>query len=797
MYEDGYLALVDQFMGDVIGITTMIPISQIVAIPKNECTLFVSKQGSDSNNGRTEQTAFAKIATGVSAMVAGDRLCIKGGSYREVVTVRKIGTADKPFVIGGYVGGGLPIIDGGITDNDGYKLPNPQCKFLDTCAFGGVNCRKDHACRWGVLVGLGDSKHVKLIGVDIRGSSGRGLSFSDSSDILIQGVRTYHNWSAGINIGGTEKDVNIHIDLSAVFDNSRAYPENKKEGGGAIHVAGTKGTKVTRTLVFRNFGEGLDVHKGAVDTIVENNLFWENGHTALYANGSIDAHFDRNFLFCTGNKTAWLEANGVGNDGHGAAITIRNEEGVTRKHGEGGGTLVTNNTIVGCSGSVIVAAQHSAKLDDITIANNTIISPRAYPKTSRYPGKAGEGIRIGAGAEASITNLNIANNVIYVNPNDSNVTSIKGGGANFSNNYVNKAGSVNNSGIKVIDPKVFKTVAANEILNPATIKPSDYVITAASPAVGGATKPANVKGLLDKDFFGNARAGNTIDAGSYAYGGSKNWSDLYQMVMGDPDDVVVDPPIDDEDPPVDEEEPPIIVDPAPDTDGDGVEDAIDECPTVRAGDFPDPDLPGCPAEEEEVIEPVCGNTIVESGEVCDLGAGNGSCPSTCSNQCSVNVCDITPPPVTTVLLTPTAWKINGNKIIQKTVAKLVTVKGVPTLTDVILVLVPKYPASNNVYLYQMVKKYNLDSNTTYSLKFKARAYGTTAPTLSVIMTDRDIANSRDYKSVSNQVKTNNEWKNYTITFKTPKVISGDTKFGIKISGSGDNRVLFHNFVLSR
>jgi hypothetical protein len=31
-----------------------------------------------------------------------------------------------------------------------------------------------------------------------------------------------------------------------------------------------------------------------------------------------------------------------------------------------------------------------------------------------------------------------------------------------------------------------------------------------------------------------------------------------------------------------------------DTDGDGVPDVIDECPTVPAGDFPDPLHPGCP-----------------------------------------------------------------------------------------------------------------------------------------------------------------------------------------------------------
>ncbi len=36
--------------------------------------------------------------------------------------------------------------------------------------------------------------------------------------------------------------------------------------------------------------------------------------------------------------------------------------------------------------------------------------------------------------------------------------------------------------------------------------------------------------------------------------------------------------------------------------------------------------------------PVCGNGIVESGEQCDNGGFNGSCPATCSASCITNSC---------------------------------------------------------------------------------------------------------------------------------------------------------------
>lgn len=35
---------------------------------------------------------------------------------------------------------------------------------------------------------------------------------------------------------------------------------------------------------------------------------------------------------------------------------------------------------------------------------------------------------------------------------------------------------------------------------------------------------------------------------------------------------------------------------------------------------------------------VCGNGVVEGSESCDLGGGNGACPSTCSTSCTTNVC---------------------------------------------------------------------------------------------------------------------------------------------------------------
>lgn len=43
--------------------------------------------------------------------------------------------------------------------------------------------------------------------------------------------------------------------------------------------------------------------------------------------------------------------------------------------------------------------------------------------------------------------------------------------------------------------------------------------------------------------------------------------------------------------------------------------------------------------------PVCGNSVVESGEQCDTGGARGACPATCSLSCTTNTC------ITSYLLT--------------------------------------------------------------------------------------------------------------------------------------------------
>jgi len=564
------------------------PTSQIAFIPKNECTVFVSLTGNDSNTGATETQALRTIQKAVDTMGPGAVVCIKGGAYRQAVSItNKMGTPSSPMKIGGYSEGGLPILTGGILPNDQYKLPSPLCTTeLDKCAQRGSagECKDRHPCIYGALLSVNNSDYLSIIGIDTRGSSGTGTVVAASNHIFIKGVRSYHNWNSGFklqgNTGAGEGGIDNKVENVAVYDNIRAYAEKRFIGGSGFVAVGVTGGYLKNSLVFENFGEGLDVGRGASEFVLENNMAWENFHSSLYVNAARNVSVKRNFVFCTGGRVNWMESNGapIGPDSYGTGITVRNETGGSAKHGVGGGTVVANNSIVGCTKGLVVGTQKNSPLKDMRVLNNSILSTR------NAEGKAGTGLTMSLGENSNFENVVVANNIITVSE-DVTALSVLGGnsvphaGVRFINNFSNIAPRGVNSGFRVVDPQIASSVSLNQLLDPAHVQPESYTITQGSPVIDTAQVVAEGRNEDKLDLFGNQRTADVFDAGSYEFGQPKNWSNLYAIVMqGIPDD---------DDPPA----------------------------------------------------AVCGNGTQEQGEACDLGSTNGVCPATCSALCTLNECD--------------------------------------------------------------------------------------------------------------------------------------------------------------
>lgn len=77
----------------------------IGVLPALGAEYFVNKQGSDANNGLTEDDAFLTIEKGLDAIKAGDTLTIGAGEYREKVERTDLGNPDVDTVIRAEVPG--------------------------------------------------------------------------------------------------------------------------------------------------------------------------------------------------------------------------------------------------------------------------------------------------------------------------------------------------------------------------------------------------------------------------------------------------------------------------------------------------------------------------------------------------------------------------------------------------------------------------------------------------------------------------------------------------------------------
>lgn len=712
------------------------------------------------------------IEDAVAKAQPGQAVCLKGGEYRQVVRISKKATASAPIKIGGYTGGGLPMVSGGVNKGDQYKLPNAQCPILDsgcTRPNNGQECKRP-SCQYDSLFTVNESSHLKFIGFDVRGSSGRGFVIgSNVTDVSIDGLRAYHNWSIGFQVRAEKPNYStkrLDINRVAIYDNIRGMAENNIVGGGGGQILTVEDVTFRNSAVFRNFGEGLNVGKGAKRVVVSDSLFWENAHTALYANGAIESAFDRNFLFCTGDKEAWLKAAPNAAVGHdvtmGAAITLRNENEVTGAFGTGTGTIASNNTIVGCTTNITVAAQNKTTLSDVIVANNTMISPR----------KPGEANQAGITFGGSLSNILIVNNVVaggYIKSYSS--------GVNYVNNIASH-GSARN-GIRILNPSTTKLVGLTERLEPANMNPANYVIAAGSPAVGAGTKPA-ARGFVEKDMFNNSRGNNPIDLGSYELGGAKSWPDVYGILFaGAPL-----PPEDDDDPPADrdndgvpdsEDECPNVsaqtpngcpeVEDDPDTDNDGLPDSEDECPNVPA-QTPN----GCPAEDDEEPDPdTDGDGLPDNIDECP------SEPAETSTGCPTEEDDEEDEekPIGKNLIknggfnaraatssSVANWSVSkgvGGNVILKT--QYLTPRGL-SRGKALKITVTKYPQIGPVNLYQ--GDIDLDPNKKYEVSFVAKSNKNAS--MNFNFTDAGLLEQKIAAMVPFSIGTG--WKSYVKTVQT-------------------------------
>jgi hypothetical protein len=326
------------------------------------CSYFVDKSGSDSNNGLSLENAFATPNAAADVVSAGDVVCVGGGTYSRgsdiyVLDLRNIeGTSDRP----------ITFIALDIENSPVFKMQG----YSD----GGA----------GAAVYIDKSSHIQIIGISATYGM-RGYYVNSSNYITINYCNVYDVGQEAIHIGqGVDQDgiesSNILVENCEVTNtgnrpgtDSNGSPYNWRAE--AIYVGtGSGPADYTNNVTIRNnhihdtfpaTSEAIDIKKRTSNILIEDNLI-ENVDTwceaAIRFEGSSTNGIVRR------NVLRKISASGTGGSGNPCtnAMGLRvNEVGGTDA------SVVFENNVVWDANRAGICAHGQSGNSNIIFRNNT------------------------------------------------------------------------------------------------------------------------------------------------------------------------------------------------------------------------------------------------------------------------------------------------------------------------------------------------------------------------------------------------------------------------------------------
>jgi hypothetical protein len=291
-------------------------------------TYYVATNGNNSNPG-TLSSPWKTIQKAANAAGAGDTVYVRGGTYREKVTVNRSGSAGNFITFSSYPG------ETAVIDVNGVAM--------DTYPDGGF-----------VING---KNYVQVIGFRIINSNstnagGFGIVCAESDHCVIKNNSTYNTYRSGIIV---RSSTNVIIDGNDV--------ELANNGGNQemITISGGSFITVSNNHVHHggsgSGGEGIDVKNGAHDVLVKSNHVHDNYRVGIY----IDAYDGNNYnITVDGNRVYNNARSGIAIAAENSGYNVNN-------------VVVINNLVYSNGTSGIVLGDWGAgTLSNITIANNTV-----------------------------------------------------------------------------------------------------------------------------------------------------------------------------------------------------------------------------------------------------------------------------------------------------------------------------------------------------------------------------------------------------------------------------------------
>jgi hypothetical protein len=257
---------------------------------------WVAPNGDDNNPG-TESNPFATIGRGIEAAETGDIVYIKAGTYTEILTFSRSGTADRPIIVSA-----APDALGQV------KVTPPEDRYEETIINIGNRETVRHLWINGLIIegprgrpGAQDDDFGRN-GVTWWGSSGEGtrltnsviyhhmhcgikrINDSNSGGLLIEGNIIFGNGTDGLDHGIYMPSDDARIIGNIIFDNA-SY---------GIHGYATPANMVIKRNIVLDHWASAGLILGGPENEVYNNVLVSNATGLLYFRGDSNNNIVQN-----------------------------------------------------------------------------------------------------------------------------------------------------------------------------------------------------------------------------------------------------------------------------------------------------------------------------------------------------------------------------------------------------------------------------------------------------------------------------------------------------------------------
>jgi parallel beta-helix repeat protein len=374
-------------------------------------TYYVATSGNNNNSG-TLAAPWRTLSHSVSKLQPGDTLFALGGTYAETVWIGNSGTASNPIIITAY-GNQKPVIDGAtLSVGNWASLISLGGNYI---FFSGFEIRNINADGHG---GNGGS-------VEIQG--GDGVNVTGTSD-TVSNLTVHNTWAQGIIASGDYDTIQNSTVYYVAMSNCRLSGQTNcspsaRSWSSCVTIGSpfnsgkiTKYGTIAGNTVFNCWGEGISTWLSN-GTTIQDNIVYDNWAENLYVDNAVNALVQRNIIYNTSNN--YVQAH----SGFALADEVANTNSDLNQ-------LSSKNTVIN---NLILNAQFSAYgwtivpgsgLNNVLIANNTIVSTAAYPGN----------VIFATGGNNTVGNVVNQNSTIFNNIVSGTVSAPSASGLTFSNN---------------------------------------------------------------------------------------------------------------------------------------------------------------------------------------------------------------------------------------------------------------------------------------------------------------------------------------------------------------------------